>query len=99
MGSNMITYTWKILEIFADIKGVKYYVSANNGQNTVESEGNSYFSEGKVNLPFEEIKETNLIDWLDKEQILENLEFQLKNLENNAKIDFPWLKDTFTPQV
>jgi len=90
-------FTWKILELFADCKGVKYYVKATDGQNSVEHEGSFLFLEGTVNLPFEQIKETNLIDWIDKDAIKLNLENQLKALESNKTIDFPWLADTFTP--
>ena len=53
-------FTWKILEIFADCKGVKYLASVIEGKNIVETKGNYYFPEGKVNLPFEKIKEQNL---------------------------------------
>jgi len=95
-GQQMI-FTWKILELFADSKGIKYYVQATDDKNTVETEGNYWFSEGKVNLPFDQIKEENLIDWIDKDAIKLNLENQLKALESNKTIDFPWLADTFTP--
>jgi hypothetical protein len=93
----MISYQWKILELFADCKGVKYFVKATDGENTVESEGNNYFVEGTVNLPFEQIKESNLIDWIAKDAIKSNLEAQLKALDSDKKVEFPWLADTFTP--
>jgi len=88
---------WKILELFGDAKGVKFLASNTDGNKTVEQEGNYWFPEGKVNLPLEQIKEQNLIDWIDKEAIESNLQDQLKTLENNKKIDFPWLANTFTP--
>lgn len=93
----MITYNWKILELFADCKGVKYFASANNGKNTVETEGNYLYSEGVVNLPFDQIKEQNLIDWIDKEPVELNLQAQLQAMDSDTKVEFPWLADTFTP--
>ena len=93
----MITFQWKILDLFADCKGVKYFVKATDGTNTVESEGNSYFAESTVNMPFEQIKESNLIDWIAKDAIKSNLEAQLKALDSDKKVEFPWLADTFTP--
>jgi len=93
----MITYNWKILELFADCKGVKYFASASDDKNTVETEGNYEFSEGVVNLPFEQIKEQNLIDWIDKQPVESNLQAQLKAMDSDKKVEFPWLADTFTP--
>jgi len=93
----MATFEWQILELFADCKGVKYFVTATDGKNKVESEGNSYFAEGAVNMPFEQIKESNLIDWIAKDAIKSNLEAQLQVMDSDNKVEFPWLADTFTP--
>ena len=90
-------FTWKILELFADCKGVKYFASITDGKNVAETEGNYIFSEGTVNLPFEQIKEVNLIDWIDKETIESNLTAQLQAMDSDKKVEFPWLADTFTP--
>jgi len=96
-------FTWKILEIFDQAKSVKYRLSATDGKNTLDTEGNHIFAVGTVNLPFLEIKEANLIDWLEKDTtcndinlIKLNLEKQLKELENSQKVEFPWLANTFT---
>jgi len=97
-------YIWKVLSISDGCKSIHYFVSASDGKNTVESEGNHTFEEGTVNIPFEQIKETNLIDWLQKDNTKDgvnaiklNLENQLQALETIKKVDFPWLSDTFTP--
>ena len=95
----MVNFSWKILECYSEAKGVKYYVSATDGKNTVESEGNYYFPEGTVNLAFEKIKESNLIDWIAKDDIQANLENQIKAIEDTQTVEFPWLAGTFTPQV
>ena len=90
-------FTWKILELLSNCKGVKYYASASNENNTVETEGYFWFPEGKVNLPFEQIKEQNLIDWIDKDAIESNLNAQLQAMDSDKKVEFPWLADTFIP--
>ena len=93
----MIAYNWKILELFADCKGVKYFASANDGKNTVETEGNYYYQNEIINLPFEQIKEQNLIDWIDKKAVESNLQAQLQSMDSDKKVEFPWLSDTFIP--
>ena len=93
-----MTFTWKILELFAEAKSVHYFVSVTNGKITLEQEGNYVYPDGVVNLPLEQIKEFNLIDWIDKTAIELNLENQLNALNLNNKIEFPWLANTFTPE-
>jgi hypothetical protein len=88
---------WKILELSSEAKSVKFLASITDGTNTVEQEGNYLFPEGVVNLPFEQIKEQNLIDWIDKEAVESNLTAQLQAMDSDKKVEFPWLADTFTP--
>lgn len=103
--SKLITYTWKILGITAESKSVHYSVTASDDTNIVKTEGNHTFSDGVVNMSFEQIKEENLIDWLIKDTTKDdvndlklNLENQIQALESNKKVNFPWLADTFTPE-
>jgi len=102
----MTTFNWKILSISEGCKKVHYLLTATDEIHTVESEGNHVFAEETVNLPFNEIKESNLIDWLEKDTTQDdvnaiklNLQNQLKAMENEKIVQFPWLADTFTPQV
>jgi hypothetical protein len=101
----MIDYKWFLLEVFGDqtITKVHYLLKAQDETNTVETEGYHEFSEGLVCKPLSEIKEMDLIGWLesdtiknDKNLIKLNLENQLKTLKINQKIDFPWIANTFT---
>jgi hypothetical protein len=101
----MIDYSWKILEIFGNqtITKVRYLLKAQDEQNTIETEGNHCFSEGAILKPFAEIKEENLIAWLDRDTTQDgvnpiklNLEAQLEALKTTKKIEFPWEADTFT---
>jgi len=91
-------FTWKILSISEKCKSVHYLLSATDGTNTVESQGNHVFSDGVVNLSFEQIKEENILEWLEKDTTQDdvnaiklNLQKQLNELENKNKIEFPWI--------
>lgn len=99
----MIDYKWKILEVFPEAVGVKYLISADDGQNVVESEGNHMFSDAVVNVPFNQIKEEELLRWIDVDTtqndvnpIKLNLEKQLNALKTSQKVELPWLAGTFT---
>ena len=99
-------FTWKILEIFAEntvITKVRFLLTASDDVNSVETEGYHSFSNGVVYKPFEEIKEEDLIRWLDQDTTKDevniiklNLEKQLESLKSSEKVGFPWLADTFT---
>jgi hypothetical protein len=99
-------FSWEILEIFGDdkkIDKVRFLLKAKDELNTVETEGYHSFSDGVVWKPVAEIKEENLIAWLDQDTTKDgvniiklNLENQLKALKTSKKIAFPWENDTFT---
>jgi hypothetical protein len=102
----MIQFNWSILEVYGDestITKVKYFLKAQDESNTVETEGYHQFSEGAVCKPFAEIKEEDLIRWLDQDTTKDeiniiklNLEKQLESLKSSDKAEFPWLANTFT---
>jgi hypothetical protein len=101
----VISYKWSILEVFGDqtITKVHYLLKAQNEQNTVETEGYHEISEGLVCKPLSEIKELDLIGWLESDTMKDgvnaiklNLENQLEALKTSKKIAFPWETDTFT---
>jgi hypothetical protein len=101
----MISYNWSILEIFGDktVAKVRYLLKAQDESNTVETEGYHSYFEGSVCKPFEEIKEEDLIRWLDQDTTKDevniiklNLEKQLESLKSSDKANFPWLANTFT---
>ena len=102
MGIKM-EFTWKILSITSEAKSVEYLLSATDGINTVETKGSHSFLDGTVNILFDQIKEQNLIDWLENDHskddvngIKQNLLKQLEDLKQNQKVEFPWLANTFT---
>jgi hypothetical protein len=98
-------FNWKITEIFGDenITKVRYLLKAQDEQNTVETEGYHEYSEGLVCKPLSEIKESDLVGWLESDTIKDgvnaiklNLENQLKALKTDNKMAFPWEAETFT---
>ena len=101
----MTTYKWSILEVFGDqtITKVRYLLKAQDESNIVETEGYHSYFEGSVCKPFDEIKEEDLIRWLDQDTTKDevniiklNLEKQLEALKTSKKIEFPWEANTFT---
>jgi hypothetical protein len=101
----MINFEWKIIQVLSKdeiLKQVKYELKATEGEYFVVTEGYHSFSEGVVYKPFSEIKEEDLIRWLDKDTTKDevniiklNLEKQIEYLKSNEKADFPWLANTF----
>jgi hypothetical protein len=99
-------FTWKILELFANnntLIEVRYLLSGTDGKNTVQSEGKHFFSKGIVNKSLDQIVESDILQWLEKDTTHDDVnaiklavENQLKNLETSEKVDFPWLANTFT---
>ena len=102
----MINYQWSILKVFSEnekITEVQFLLKAQNETNTVETEGYHSFSEGTIAKPYSEIREEDLIRWLDQDTTKDdvniiklNLEKQLEALKNSKKSEFPWLVNTFT---
>jgi len=101
-----MNYTWTILELFATnnkLLAVRYLLSCTDGINIVKSEGNHQFLDGTVNKLLDQIVESDIIQWVEKDTTQNNvnpikltLENQLKSLETTQKVDFPWLAGTFT---
>jgi len=92
---------WKILDIEqkdGQITSAKYYVS--NGK--VDTEGNWYFTE-KGDIPFEQVTEQNVIDWIKSASMLDGkniIESRLEEQSNQpVKAVPPWLPQTFTPKL
>ena len=101
----MIQFKWEILETFGDetVTKVKYFLKAQDEQNIVETEGYHEYSEKLVCKPLSEIKESDLIGWLETDTTQEdinliklNLENQLQALKTSKKMAFPWEAETFT---
>lgn len=98
-------FTWKILELFANdnkLVAVRYLLSGNDGNVTVQSEGQHTFSDEIVNKSLDQIVESDIVQWLEKDTTIDDvnniklaIENQLKSLKTSEKVDFPWLSGTF----
>lgn len=99
---------WKITDITVEnnvLIAAHYFVSLSDGQNTVETQGEWTFSEIRNKVPFNELEERFIVQWIEEEAskdgsniIKSNLEQQLKAL-NSEKSSLPWVKPTFKPNI
>jgi hypothetical protein len=99
-------FTWKILELFGNenqLISVRYLLSGSDGKVTVQSEGKHTFSNGIANKSLDQIVESDIVQWLEKDTTQDEvnpiklaIENQLKTLNTEQKVDFPWLAGTFT---
>ena len=106
---SMNNYNWKLVEVTAEddlITHAYYHVSATDGENTVETEGNHYFKGKEIVIPYAEVREKTILDWIDQEttvdgvsSIKSRLDEQLLELKKDKKVGFPWLANTFKPNI
>ena len=104
----MTTFTWKILQTTSvgdSLQSVNYLVIATDDGKVVESQGHADV-EGKITIPYEQIKELDIINCLkemymqdDPNSLKSRLEEQLNYLKNEVNTDFPWAKQVFTPNL
>jgi len=104
----MTTFNWKILQATStagNLKSVHYLVTAEDEGKVVESQGHADV-DGKITIPFEQIKELDIINCLkemymqdDTNSLKSRLEEQLNYLKNEVNTDFPWAKQVFTPNL
>ena len=102
-------YKWKLVEVTAQeglITHAYYHVTATDGENTVETEGNHYFKGKEIKIPYAEVREKTILDWINDEttvdevsSIKSRLDEQLLELKKDKKVGFPWLANTFTPNI
>jgi hypothetical protein len=100
-------FIWKILEVSAKegvITHARYHVIATQEDISVETEGNWYFDCPTEKVPFEQVTEEMIANWIENEAIRDgqchiklNIENQINNLKEHKTAIAPWLlKDTFT---
>jgi len=101
---------WKILDITAQgnvIKSAKYWCEIEEDGLRVETEGFWKFRdpEGAV-IPYEEVTEQMVIDWINQEAIRDGknlitsrLEEQLAALQDQTPVVAPWLPQVYTPNI
>jgi hypothetical protein len=99
-------YKWEFLELFGNsnkLISVRYKLSGKDKDIIVETEGNHVFSDGTANKALSEIVESDIFQWIEKDTTIDGInpiklaiENQIKQIESNQKVNFPWLAGTFT---
>ena len=102
-------YKWKLVEVTAQeglVTHAYYHVTATDGENSVETEGNHYFKGKEIKIPYAEVREKTILDWINDEttvdevsSIKSRLDEQLLELKKDKKVGFPWLANTFKPNI
>jgi len=102
----MIDFKWQILELSKEdnlIIHAKYLVTIiQDGVSLLSTEGNHWFSNKIVNIPFNQVTEQNVVEWIKNECIVDNqchIESNLFKQFQNTTVDFttqlPWKPKTF----
>ena len=102
-----MNYKWSILDISAIdglITNSKYKVSLSDQDQIVETEGNWWFANPTLKIPFSDITEEMVASWIEQETmkdginlIKSRLEEQLNELNKQNTVIAPWLPQVFTP--
>jgi len=97
--------TWTILSILAEndvITSAKYHIKATDEVDVVETEGNWEFDKFTVNVPFAEVTEAMVVNWIKegatvhgKNVIESRLEEQLASMKAKS-VAPPWKPPVFT---
>ena len=105
----MNNYKWTLKEVTAEnnlVTHAYYHVSATDGENTVETEGNHYFKGKEAKISYAEVREQTILNWINDETTIDDvssiksrLDEQLLELKKDKKVGFPWLTNTFTPNI
>ena len=97
-------FIWKIEGVKAAdglIIQAKYRVNAEEKQLSVATEGTWFFKNTKLEVPYANVTEEMVIDWIkaEDEGVIENrLAEQLANLANQSEMSLPWSPQVFTPK-
>ena len=104
-----MNYVWKIEELTAQdglITHAKYRCTVSENGQSVSTEGNWWFNEPKIKVPFEQVSEEMVAGWIEQEAVKDNvchiksrLEQQLKALEAHKPVVAPWLPQVFKPEL
>jgi hypothetical protein len=105
----MAQFSWRIEGISA-IDGVithaKYRCIASEDSKSVETEGNWWFQDLSSKIPFDQVTESTVVQWIENESmqfgknlIKSRLEEQLALLEKSKSVAPPWKPPVFTVEL
>jgi hypothetical protein len=102
-------YNWKILEVFAKdevITGAKYHLIGTEDDILVETEGNWHFDCPVATIPYAQVTEQNIIDWIETDAVIDGknhikmgIEKQVEALKSHKPVPAPWLPQVFKPEI
>ena len=88
------------------ITHAKYRCTVSEDNQSVETEGNWWFNEPKLRVPFDQVTEEMVAQWIENEAtkdgvnvIKSRLEEQLALLEKSKSVVPPWKPQVFTPEL
>ena len=92
-------YKWKILEVFAKdevITGAKYHLIGTEDDISVETEGNWYFDCPTAKVPFLDVTEDMIVDWIEIDAVRDGenhikmgIEKQVEALKSHKPVPAP----------
>jgi len=104
-----MNFVWKITETQVKdglILCAKYYVVAKKDDLSVETEGYWTFGDPKLGVPFDQVTEEMIVNWIEKETmrdgvcvIKSRLEEQLASLSKSQFVPPPWMPQTFSVKL
>ncbi len=99
--------TWKITDTTSEngvITSAKYFVTAIDGDDKVETEGYWYFDCPTAKVPYEQVTEEMVAKWIEDEAVTDgichitaNLEKQLEELKKPKSAPAPWMPQVYQP--
>ena len=102
-------YKWKILEVFAKdevITGAIYNLIGTEDDISVESEGNWYFDCPTAKVPYLEVTEDMICQWIEADAVVDGknhikmgIEKQIEALKSHKPVPAPWLPQVFKPEI
>ena len=102
-------FQWKILEVFAKdevITGAKYHLIGTEDDISVESEGNWYFDCPTAKVPYLEVTEDMICQWIEADAVVDGknhikmgIEKQVEALKSHKPVPAPWLPQVFKPEI
>lgn len=99
--------TWNITDTTSEagvITSAKYFVTAEDGDYKVETEGYWYFDCPTEKVPFEQVTEEIVAKWIESEAVTDGqchitarLLEQLEELKKPKSAPSPWMPQVYTP--
>lgn len=104
-----MNYQWKILEVFAKdsiITGCRYHLTGSEDDISIETEGNFYFNEPSEKVPFLQVTEEMMGQWIEQEAVIDGenhikmgIKKQLEALKSSKPVPAPWQPQIFKPEI